>query len=103
MDEIVETAAKTRWDYERAESGDTTEWEMRYPAFREFDTDAMRAALESVAHLIAAQALMDAVELMRRCKDPGHWNLRDPHDPETSYSPDVWLGVYADRIERGES
>lgn len=55
-DEVVKTAAKSRWDYERAESGDTTEWEMRHPAFREFDVNSMRAALEAVAPAIAAAA-----------------------------------------------
>ena len=55
-DEMVEAAAKARWDYERVESGDTTEWEMRHPAFRAFDFDSMRAALEVVAPLIAAKA-----------------------------------------------
>jgi len=62
-----------------------------------------RDILESAAPLIAAKAMRDAVEVMRRCKDQGHWNLRDPRDPETSYSPDAWLSVYANRIERGEA
>ena len=61
-DEMVEAAAQARWDYGRAETGDTTEWEMRHPAFRAFDFDSMRAALEVVASPIAAQALWDAAE-----------------------------------------
>ena len=68
-----------------------------------YDQHVARLTLEAAAPAIAAKALRDAIEAMRRCKDRGHWNLRDPRDPETSYSPDVWLGVYADRFERGES
>lgn len=63
----------------------------------------MRAALEAVAPLIAAKALREASEDMWDCKKPGHWNLRDPHDPETSYSPDAWLEKRADRLEAGQS
>ncbi len=63
-DAMAETAAKARWDYKRVESGDPIEWEMHHPAFREFDTEAMRAALESAAPAIAAQALMDASDAL---------------------------------------
>lgn len=68
-----------------------------------FEAHLVELALEAVAPLIAAKALRDASEAMRRCKDAGHWNLRDPRDPEVSYSPDAWLSVYADRIERADS
>lgn len=72
-DEMVEIAAKARWDYERAESGDTTEWEMRHPAFREFDVNSMRAALEAVAPTIAAQALNDAADALYTDEGPDHY------------------------------
>ena len=65
-----------------------------------YDQHVARLTLEVVAPLVAANALRDAAEVMRRCKDWGHWNLRDPRDPETSYSPDVWLCIHAGRIER---
>jgi hypothetical protein len=47
-----------------------------------------------------ARVLREAASWMRRSKDSGHWNLRDPQDPGTSYSPDRWLDVRADRIEQ---
>lgn len=58
--------------------------------------------LEVAAESTAAQALRDAAEVMRSCKDPGHWNLRDPHNPEVSYSPDAWLCALANQIQEGE-
>ena len=79
-DEAAETAAKARWDYERAESGDTTEWEMRHPAFRAFDFDSMRAALEAVAPLIAAKAWEEGYAEGRRGR------MRDSTNPYRSQS-----------------
>ena len=49
---------------------------------------------------VAARALRAAVGDMR-ARWEGHWNLRDPRDPEVSYSVDVWLEVRADHIEAG--
>lgn len=46
----------------------------------------------------AARALREAAADMR-CAWEGTWNLRDPLDPETAYSPDRWLEVRADRLE----
>ena len=50
------------WGHPVIESGEPTEWEMRDPAFRAYDVEYMRAALEAVAPLIAAKALRDAAE-----------------------------------------
>jgi len=49
---------------------------------------------------VKAEELREAASWMRRSKDSGHWNLRDPQDPGTSYSPDRWLDVRANRIEQ---
>lgn len=49
---------------------------------------------------LKAEALRDAARLMRRRKATGHWNLTDPFDPECAYSPDRWLEVLADHLER---
>lgn len=49
---------------------------------------------------VAARALREAAESMRRHKDPGHWNLRGEADPDLAASPDVWIEWRADRIER---
>jgi len=84
-DAMAETAAKARWDYKRVESGDTTEWEMRHPAFRAFDFDSMRAALEAVAPTLTAKALRDFDDRVRL---PRQWHERVLED--------------ALRIERGE-
>ncbi len=50
---------------------------------------------------VKAEAVREAVKAIRGAWDDS-WNLRDPEDPETAYSVDVWLSKYADRIERGE-
>ena len=64
-DAMVEAAAIARWDYEREEPGDIPAWEMRSPSLREFDTEAMRAALEAAVPAIAAKALRDAADEVR--------------------------------------
>lgn len=61
--------------------------------------DHIATAIERLIAEERLEALRDAATLMRRCKDPAHWNLRDPNDPEASYSPDRWLEVVADRRE----
>lgn len=58
-----------------------------------------RAVLVAAGPTIAAQVLRDAAEGMRSAKDHGHWNLRG-EDPETAYSPDVWVEHRAARIAR---
>lgn len=72
--------------------------------FREGYAAAMGSdsALAESNRQVAAKALRDAAADMRTCKDVGHWNLRDPHDLETSYSPDMWLAIRADRIAGGQ-
>lgn len=64
--------------------------------------EAIRTALAERERRVKAEALREAAGEMRACKDVGHWNLRDPHIPETAYSPDVWLERRADRIEEGD-
>ena len=50
---------------------------------------------------IKAEALREAAISMRAHKNPGHWNLRDESEPrDRSASPDAWLEIRADRIER---
>lgn len=88
-DAMAEAAAKARWDYDRAESGDTTEWDMRYPSFREFDIDAMRAALEAAAPLIVAHAFRDAAEVFGENQTIREGDVKE------------WLRIRADKIENG--
>ena len=79
-DAMVEAAAKARWDYDCAESGDTTEWDMRYPSFREFDIDAMRAALEAVVPDIIQQAKAEAWDEGRSMSELTWRHIYDGHD-----------------------
>lgn len=67
--------------------------------FRQTVTPLVDVALAVAGPALRAEALRDAALLMRACKDVGHWNLRDPLDPESSYSPDRWLEVRADAEE----
>ena len=83
-DEMVETAADAQWRYE---------WPRR--EFRHVPDDlqdyyrnSARAALETVAPLIAAKALLDAAAMAAR--------------NESQRSAD-WLRARADRIVMGES
>ena len=112
-DAMVESAAKTRWDYSREDAGDMTEWEMRHPAFREHDTEAMRAALEAAAPLIAALALRVAADEVRNyVYKPDDVSGPLLADQQAAYLTGVTdahrvidrlLKDRAERIERGES
>lgn len=101
-DAMVEAAAKTRWDYAR---GDLTEWEMRYPAFRESDTEAMRAALEAIAPLIAAKAWDEGYAMSERELDHAYGGHPISQDGPCDMCHECGTGnpYRADRIERGES
>ena len=59
---------------------------------------------ELIAHdrEVAVKTLREAVFALRRAFE-GSWNLRDPHDPEVSYSVDRWLEVRADRLDGVDS
>lgn len=72
-------------------------WRILYEdAVEGFDKWLTQAQAEA-----AADGLREAAQAMRAAKEPYHWNLRDPRDPETSYSPDVWLEVRAERLREG--
>ncbi len=51
---------------------------------------------------VAVKTLREAVFALRRAFE-GSWNLRDPHDPEVSYSVDKWLEMRADRLDGVDS
>jgi hypothetical protein len=93
-DEMVEKAAEATWNTVVG----PTDWAETDGANRALELQGAREALNAVAPLIAAKALKDAVEEMRRARR-GSWNLPDPEDPETFYSVDVWLERRADQIE----
>ena len=82
-DEMVEAAAGSLRDVLLC----TTDRTNRPPMSTGF-RESMRAAIEVVAPLIAAQALRDAAIF------PGS---------QLSYDAREWLRAHADRIERGES
>lgn len=88
-DEVVETAARARWDHSR--SGDLTEWEMRHPAFREHDTETMRAALEAAAPLIAAKAWEEGYQACRnRPRVDGYLiNRANPYQTRADRADDI--------------
>lgn len=54
-------------------------------------------AIADVTRTAGVEALREAVADMRQAHVGGFWNLPDPVDPETYYSPDRWLEVRADR------
>lgn len=56
-------------------------------------------ALAAHERAIKVEALRDHARLARNCWSANK-NLRDPSDPDVSYSFDRWLEVCADEIER---
>ena len=104
-DAMVEAAAKARWDHGREDAGDMTEWDMRHPAFREFDTDAMRAAIEAAAPAIAAKAWDEGYAMSERELDHAYGGHPICQDGPCDMCHECGTGnpYRSDRIERGES
>ncbi len=92
--EVSDALSKSRW---RGLGGMTEKQACDYMARATLDL----FAAQPTAAQVKAEAVREAVKAIRGAWDDS-WNLRDPEDPETAYSVDVWLSKYADRIERGE-
>ena len=85
-DAMVETAAQIMWDTETGPGN----WDELPEDGRDLECQAMRAALEAAAPLIAAKALRDAADAAARTSGGYGWvgdSVRD------------WLRTRADRIE----
>ena len=83
-DEMVETAAEAQWHYDWP----LREFRREPDDLQDYYRNSARAALETVAPLIAAKALLDAAAMAAR--------------NESQRSAD-WLRARADRIVMGES